>query len=530
MKLSDKGRLNTVVGLPERLTHHLGLTATDWRSYSLTPPQADVVRSELGLPPKAAPVRRRKLKKGLYAHQEEGLEFLRAHPSGALLAHEPGLGKTLTILTHLGTKRLRRTVIFAPLSVTTSWRNEAQRWLHMDATVCTGGTDRTLAALEKPGPWILNYDVLRAARGPRGEEHLVVVEALVANGVEHVVLDESTRVKNSRSETWKAVRALVEQGTSGKRRVESVIAASGNPMPNSPVDIWAQIRLLLGPRPLRFSHPAAIQKEYAEQIDPQWGKVTKWGPLEGLYHRLGDVMHRVRKEDALDLPPKRFVPVPVVLTPKEKKQYDSMKRDAVAELHKLYLRRGSIPETTYASSVAVQIGRLIQLTGGASVGYAKGAKMAALLDLLEDLPRPVVIWAAYRAEVDAIRDAIVRRKEKAEVVYGGTSPSERDRIYTAFSNGQVPVLVSHPRAGGIGVQLQRSSVQIWYSRTWSAEDRQQAVDRQHRIGQEADEVLVYDLLAEKTIDAKVLHTVEDKITLAHAVLDNPAAWVEREDS
>lgn len=76
-----------------------------------------------------------------------------------------------------------------------------------------------------------------------------MVEALVANGVEHVVLDESTRVKNSRSETWKAVRALVEQGTSGKRRVESVIAASGNPMPNSPVDIWAQIRLLLGPRP-----------------------------------------------------------------------------------------------------------------------------------------------------------------------------------------------------------------------------------------------------------------------------------------
>ena len=53
------------------------------------------------------------------------------------------------------------------------------------------------------------------------------------------------------------------------------------------------------------------------------------------------------------------------------------------------------------------------------------------------------------------------------------------------------------------MNLQRSNIQYYFSNGFSYEDRKQAEDRIHRIGQKAKTVLYKDLCIKGTVDDKI---------------------------
>lgn len=71
--------------------------------------------------------------KNLYNHQEEALEWMKLRESkgyGGILAHEMGLGKTVTVLALVGSQNQfvpKNTLVVCPVSLVEQWRNEANR-------------------------------------------------------------------------------------------------------------------------------------------------------------------------------------------------------------------------------------------------------------------------------------------------------------------------------------------------------------------------------------------------------------------
>jgi len=77
------------------------------------------------------------------------------------------------------------------------------------------------------------------------------------------------------------------------------------------------------------------------------------------------------------------------------------------------------------------------------------------------------------------------------------------------------------KAGGVGLNLTAADYVFLLDPWWNPAVEAQAIDRTHRIGQ-TKEVFAYRLIAEDTVEEKVLALQQTKRALAEAVLSaNP---------
>jgi SNF2 family DNA or RNA helicase len=85
------------------------------------------------------------------------------------------------------------------------------------------------------------------------------------------------------------------------------------------------------------------------------------------------------------------------------------------------------------------------------------------------------------------------------------------------------------RAGGVGLNLTAADHVFLLDPWWNPAVEDQAADRAHRIGQERP-VLVHRLVAQDTVEERILALQESKRAIASAALDGGAgAELTRED-
>ena len=77
--------------------------------------------------------------------------------------------------------------------------------------------------------------------------------------------------------------------------------------------------------------------------------------------------------------------------------------------------------------------------------------------------------------------------------------------------------VGNPQTGGYGITLTAANNVIYYSNGYDLEKRLQSEDRAHRIGQKKN-VTYIDLIAEDTVDEKIVEALRKKINIASEVL------------
>ena len=97
--------------------------------------------------------------------------------------------------------------------------------------------------------------------------------------------------------------------------------------------------------------------------------------------------------------------------------------------------------------------------------------------------------------------------------------ADRDEAIARFQNPEDPTrfFVSNPQTGGMGLTLHAAKNVVYYSNDFNLESRVQSEDRAHRIGQK-DKVTYVDLMAEGTIDEKIVKALNSKIDLASKVM------------
>ena len=327
-------------------------------------------------------------------------------------------------------------------------------------------------------------------------------------------IDESTVIKNPKAKRTKNILALAD--LCKYRRI-----MTGSPVTKNPLDLYSQCNFL-DPFLLNFQSYFAFRNRYAEMKTlhmhgRQIQIVNGFKNLSELSDKLKGFSYRVLKEDCLDLPPKIWTKRHITLTSEQAKVYKQMKEQALAVL------KGK--QVTSVSALT-QLMRLHQITCGhfaaddGSVQQIKNNRLSELMDVLEETEGKAIIWAHYQHDIKNIVKEIGKVHGPGSVVtyYGLTPQNERqDNIKQFQSNDEVRFLIGTPATGGYGITLTQANTVIYYSNGYDLEKRLQSEDRAHRIGQKKS-VTYVDIMAEDTVDEKIVKALRKKINIASEVM------------
>ena len=245
--------------------------------------------------------------------------------------------------------------------------------------------------------------------------------------------------------------------------------------------------------------------------------VTGYHNLEELAEKLKPFSYRVLKDECLDLPSKTYMKRVVQLSLEQKKLYEQMKRLALAEMN------GKMVTTATALT---QLMRLHQITCGHfkadddSIQEIKNNRIDELMELIDEVEGKAVIWAHYRYDIATIVREIEKQYPGSVMTYyGDTTSEDRQRAIKEIQNpeSKVRFLVGTPQTGGYGITLTGASTMIYYSNGYDLEKRQQSEARIDRIGQKKPMTYI-DILAEDTIDEKIVKALRKKVNIATQVM------------
>lgn len=461
-----------------------------------------------------------------YEHQLKALEKSWDKPYFALFM-DMGTGKskvlidTIAMLYDKG--EIDSALIIAPKGVYRNWeRKELPTHLpdHITANIVTWSPEQTqkkkkeLDTLRQVTDdlqiFLMNVEALSTKRG------LEFADKFLFSHRTMLAVDESTTIK---SRTAQRTKNLIKLGKKAPyRRI-----LTGSPVTKSPLDLFTQCEFLehyiLGQ-----SSFWTFQNRYAKMVRRTMGahsfnQIVGYQNLTELNDIIEPFSFRVRKEDCLDLPDKVYTKRSVELTPEQKKLYEQMRRNALAIIE----GEGLVS----APTVLTQILRLQQVCSGFAkledgrIVTVPSNKLKEMMSALEEVDGKVIIWGNFTHDLQLIRDELVKEygEETVEMFYGETPGEERQLIVERFQDPQNPVrfFVGQPRTGGYGLTLTEAHTVIYYSNGYDLEVRLQSEDRAHRIGQ-TNKVTYIDIVAEGTVDEKVLVALRNKIDISSQVL------------
>lgn len=438
-----------------------------------------------------------------HPYQRRAVRWILEHPRCGLFM-EMGLGKSVCTLTAVRELMddlvVGRVLVVAPKKVAEStWSSEAAKWDHtadMRVSVVAGTQAQRLRALRAEADmYVLGRDSVVWLQGLRERPRF-----------DMVVLDELTSFKNHGSQRFKAMRKLL-------RDVPRVVGLTGTPAPNGLPDLWAQVCCLdngkrLGPF---ITHYRRRYFDIVERNNIPIKVTPKPGAEEEILSLISDICFSMRAGDYIDLPPCNVVDRPVLLPDKVRAAYAAFERDRVAEF-----REATSSGTVTAGSAAALVGKLSQFANGCVYDEeggeheVHGAKLEALLEVVEQAGGPVLVFYAYRHDARRILAALPKGTRAR--VYSDAADLE------AWNAGRIDVLLAHPASTAYGLNMQAGGhVIVWFSTGWNLELYQQANARLHRQGQRHT-VTVCNLIAAGTVDERMAAAIRDKDTRQDSVV------------
>ena len=336
-----------------------------------------------------------------------------------------------------------------------------------------------------------------------------------------MAIDESTTIKNPKAKRTKAIESM--RTLALYRRI-----LTGSPVTRNPLDLYSQCEFL-DPYHLDHSSYYTFRTRYAIMRTANIAGrsiqlVSGFKNLGELSDKLKPFSYRVLKEDCLDLPGKIYMKREITLTPEQKKVYDEMKQTALATLN------GKRVTTVNALT---QLMRLQQIACGhftaddGSTQNINNNRIEELMEVLEEVEGKAIIWCHYLRDVEYVFERISKRFDTGSVVhyYGKTLPEQRDYASDAFQKGKARFFVGTPATGGYGLTLTAANTVIYFSNGYDLEKRMQSEDRAHRIGQKKS-VTYIDMIAEETVDTKIVKSLRKKINIASEVLgEELKSWI-----
>ena len=414
----------------------------------------------------------------LREYQEQGADFLYEHDRAMILA-PVGAGKTamtLAAMQDLG----GRFLVLAPLRVCkTVWPVEQPKWApKLRLAVAVGTPAQRAAALVSDADVVVtNYDNLQ----------WLATQPLKFDAI---VFDELTRLKNPSGARFKALHKVID-------KINIRWGLTGSFTSNGLEDVFGQCKIVN--QSLLGRSKGAFLQQYFSLINPDYGEwAARTGALEAVMQRIKPATFVLEPGEYADkLPPCHMVEMRCDM--EDRTPYEQMKKD-------------SIFENITAVTAAVAINKLQQIASGFVYDANREARWTGThkFDLLDEIlaenqnDNTIVVYN-FKEELAELQ----RRYPNAKTIDGNVE---------AWNEGNIPLLLIHPKSAGHGLNLQYGGNKIIFvSLPWSLELFEQTVGRLHRGGQKHD-VWCYIIMTNKTVDERIWANLHNKQALSDIAL------------
>jgi SNF2 family DNA or RNA helicase len=496
--------------------------------------------------------------------QVPGARFL-AYARQALIADEPGMGKTIQTLAALVENLVdggRILVLCPKTAVTSTWREEISKWLDgftqgYTTTILSGlSPAKTLERLDEYDSLpdddrfhflLANAEIVRikstrtctragSEKGCDGtydwcefkDKHKGSTEPrlpqLFKREWDALVADETHKwLINTRGKK----ASQVGRGFVALKSVEDGLryAMTGTPYKGKKHNLWGTINWL---RPKVYTSKWNWVERYFEVTDNGYARTI--GDVipereESLYRSLDAICLRrtkaeIRKINPDWMPPEKiYHQVKVPMDPKQRKAYNAMTKDAEVRLKGgMLVANGVLAEFTRLKQFASCYGELVN---GEFAPSLPSGKFEWLLEFLEergietkqgssargdlsDEVHKVVIASQFTKNINLWASELVARGVQCYVLTGAVSEKKRAQMIKAFQNEDgVRVFFINTMAGGVSVTLDAADDVVIMDETWVPDDQLQVEDRVHRASNVKHQVHVWYVRAEESIEEMI---------------------------
>jgi superfamily II DNA or RNA helicase len=456
-----------------------------------------LIKNFEGLPQATLP---QELRAELRSYQRTGVNwlcFLREAQLGGMLADDMGLGKTLQALTAIQGKCL----VVAPTSVLFNWRNEIEKFRPGLKVSLYHGPRRSMD--EQADITLTSYAIMR-----------LDIEQLENIQFKTIVLDESQFIKNPASLVAQAAFRL-----NGEFRM----TLSGTPVENRLSELWSQFNFI---NPGLLGGLSDFKKRYAKPMEEGDAVVTKH-----LQERIRPFILRRHKRDvAKELPPRTDTVLHCQLDEDERVTYDTIRAATQQELLEKLEMGASIMDALEALLRLRQASCHRGLIPGQTA--ATSSKVTLLLRTLEQAlqnQHKCLVFSQWTGLLDLVGPELTERNMDYCRLDGSTRNRE-EVVQTFQADDGPPIMLLSLKAGGTGLNLTAADQVFLLDPWWNPAVEDQAADRAHRIGQE-NPVLVHRMVAQDTVEEKILELQDKKRALAQAAIGggSAAASLSRDD-
>ncbi|KAF9219876.1 hypothetical protein BS17DRAFT_371007 [Gyrodon lividus] len=487
-------------------------------------------------------------------YQLQGLAFLiymYNNGMNCILGDEMGLGKTLQTLSLFAHIRESSKgpqdphLIICPLSVLSSWQNEAARWLPSFEVLRYHGTqperDRLRTAIRNNE---ISFDLC-----------VTTYEAYVADDGwfktrrwYYCVLDEGHKIKNPETQLSGKVKGL---GSLFR------LILTGTPVQNNLVELWGLLTWLY---PAVFT--PASERIFRDSFDLAKGSYSI-PVLKAAQELLTVIMMRRTKDTVqISVPPREELTVFIPMTEAQRFwTYRMLTRMDTLQLQDIFTSKlEDVPEDEGRREVREQIAKQIKRTANGDANcwrklmnllmqlrkvcdhpyllkdaaplpyvigehiVASSSKLIVIDKILSDiLPKGerVLIFSQWTSMLDMLEDFMDLRAIPYARLDGGTTRPRRTLDIKLFQQEKSPykVFLVSTRAGGLGINLTKASAVIMCDSDWNPQNDLQAIARAHRIGQ-TKVVKVYRLICGGSVEDQMLDRIRRKLLLSLKVMAN----------
>jgi SWI/SNF-related matrix-associated actin-dependent regulator 1 of chromatin subfamily A len=419
----------------------------------------------------------------LYTHQADGAGWL-ATRARAYLGDQPGLGKTRTLLRALMNVGSKRALVVCPAIVRTHWRREYQELLG----------DNPLTAID-----VRSYDEIT-----RGGVELMK-HFIADNEIDALILDEAHYLKHANSARTKTLLGL----NGYARRVRTVYAASGTPVPKHPAELWTILSSMFPEVCVEHkvrSFRAFVGRFCATRLRMMRGKMTeKFLPEvrnEAEFKEiLGKIMlARTLDDVGIDVPPLDWQTL----------RLDSGQPAAMDAWHNIATAiEGCTLEDISADPEVARMRRRL--------GELKIAPVAEMLaSQLADSEEKVVVFAHHRTVMSGLRELL--KNYGVCYIDGDTVPFRRDIEIDRFQNDpKARVFLGQNIACQTGITLTAARRVVLVEPDWTAVVNQQLGHRVARIGQQAARCIGQMVALAGTLDEAIINQNLREVRMAETL-------------
>lgn len=449
-----------------------------------------------------------------FEYQKDGIQYGLNHDSWLLL-DPPGLGKTLQTIYIAQELKERHNIehcliICGINTLKTNWKNEIEKHSNLSCRilgqrinrkgrlVVDGIPSRVKQLSEK----IDEFFVITNIETIRDDDILKLLRKNKHNKFDMIVVDEIHTTKNPTSTQGAHLLKLTD--------AKYKIGATGTLMMNNPLDVYVPLKWIGADR----STYTNFKNYYCNYGGIFGNELIGFKNLSVLKNQIESVSLR-RSKDILKLPPKNIITEYVDMNEKQSTFYDNIKEGIITQVDKVKMS---------TANLLAMIARLRQATVLPSMLTTESilsSKMMRAIDLAHQIVGSgdkVVIFSTFKQPVYEIAEQL--SSLGVVCATGDSKDADVERaIYEFQHNDDIKVFVGTWSKCGTGITLTSASYMIFLDTPWTNSSFEQAQDRIYRIGTDKP-VFIYNLIANDTIDERVLEIVTDKKYLSDYVIDN----------